>query len=123
MENLSDIAKLLVNNDRFISVVEENMKIIMKDGKVDSYDIPIIMEIVMDCYNNLGKIKVTYDELPDILQEVVKYIFEKYDIVPDDEEEKFEKMINSIITLIMLKPNIKKKCLKLKSILCKKICN
>ena len=123
MENLSDIAKLLVNNDRFISVVEENMKIIMKDGKVDSYDIPLIMEIVMDCYNNLGKVKVTYDELPDILLEVVKYIFEKYDIVPDDEEEKFEKMINSIITLIMLKPNIKKKCLKLKSILCKKIYN
>ena len=74
-ENLSNIAKILVNNPKFLKTIEGNIKFIMKDGKVDAYDIPEIMTIVTECYNNLGKIKVTYEELPNVLREIVDYIF------------------------------------------------
>ena len=121
-KNLSNIAKILVDDPKFIKTVEGNIKYIMKDGKVDAYDIPEIMAIVTECYNNLGRIKVTYEELPEVLKEIVDYIFTKYDIVPDDQEEKFKNMIDTVITLIMLQPKIRKGCLKAKNWLCGK-CN
>ena len=121
-ENLSRIARILINDDKFIKTVEGNIKYIMRDGKVDEYDIPEIMTIVTESYNNLSNIKVTYDELPNILREIIDFIFTKYELVPDEHEEKFKKMIDTVITLIMLKPKIKKGCMKLKNLLCTK-CN
>ena len=75
-ENLSNVARILVDDPKFIKTVEGNIKYIMKDGKVDAYDIPEIMTIVTECYNNLGRIKVTYEELPEILGEIVDYILQ-----------------------------------------------
>jgi hypothetical protein len=121
-ENLSNIAKILVEDDKFFKTIEGNIKYIMKDGKVDAYDIPEIMTIVTECYNNLGRIKVSYEELPDILREIIDFIFEKYQIVPDEQEEKFKNMIDTVIKLIMLQPKIKKGCLKMKNLICGK-CN
>ena len=120
-ENLSNIARILVDDPKFIKTIEGNIKYIMKDGKVDAYDIPEIMTIVTECYNNLGRIKVTYEELPEILREIVDYIFTKYDLVPDEQEEKFKKMIDTVITLIMLQPKIRKGCIKAKNWICGKI--
>ena len=120
-ENLSNVARILVDDPKFIKTVEGNIKYIMKDGKVDAYDIPEIMTIVTECYNNLGRIKVTYEELPEILGEIVDYIFTKYDLVPDEQEEKFKNMINTVIKLIMLQPKIRKGCIKAKNWICGKI--
>ena len=113
--------EFLVDDPKFIKTVEGNIKYIMKDGKVDAYDIPEIMTIVTECYNNLGRIKVTYEELPEILGEIVDYIFTKYDLVPDEQEEKFKNMIDTVITLIMLQPKIRKGCIKAKNWICGKI--
>jgi hypothetical protein len=120
-EKLSNIAKILVNDPNFIKTIEGHLESIMKDGKVDAYDIPKIMAIVTGSYNNLKKNKLTYEELPDVLAEIVDYIFTKHDLVPDDQEEKFKDMINSVTSLIMLQPKVKKGCIKfLNFIMCKK---
>ena len=101
-ENLSNIAQILVDNPKFFKTIEGNIIYIMADGKVDANDIPEIMTIVTECYNNLGNIKVTYEELPELFKEIVDYIFEKYDLIPDEQEEQFKKLIDNAITLIML---------------------
>ena len=120
-EKLSNIAKILVNDPNFIKTIEGHLESIMKDGKVDAYDIPKIMAIVTGCYNNLKKNKLTYEELPDVLAEIVDYIFTKYDLVPDEQEEKFKDMINSVTSLIMIQPKVKKGCIQFKNfIMCKK---
>ncbi len=113
-ENLSNIAQILVDNPKFFKTIEGNIKYIMADGKVDANDIPEIMTIVTECYNNLGNIKVTYEELPELFKEIIDYIFEKYDLIPDEQEEQFKKLIDNAITLIMLQPNIRKGCIKAK---------
>ena len=116
-ENLSNVVKLLVENDKFLKTVEGQIKYIMADGKVDASDIPEIMTIVTECYNNLGNVKVTYEELPEILEELVDFIFTKYELVPDEEEEKFRRLISQAIKLIMLQPKIRKGCIKFKNFL------
>ena len=119
-ENLSNIAKILIEDQKFIKTIEGNIKYIMADGKIDAYDIPEIMTIVTECYNNLGSIKVTYEELPEILREIIDFLFDKYNLVPEEHEEKFKKMIDTVITLIMLQPKIKKGCIKLGNLICGK---
>lgn len=117
-DNLSNVAKILIKNPKFIKTVEGNIKFIMKDGKVDIHDIPEIISIVTESYNNISKIKLTYEQLPEILSEIIDFIFTKYDVIPDDQEEKFKKMIDMVIKLVMLQPKVKKGCMKVKNFLC-----
>lgn len=113
---LSDISQLIVSNKDFINNVENQIKEILKDGRVDTQDIPEIMFVVTECYNNIKNVKVTYEMLPEILEEIVDFILEKHCVIPDDQEEELKKMINMGIKLIMIKPQVKKCCLKLLNI-------
>ena len=99
----------LIDDPKFIKGVEDNIKEIMKDGKVTVGDIPEIVAIVTDCYNNMSKVNLTYEELPKVLSEIAKYVVDHYNLIPDEEEEEqFLKMIDTGIKLIMLQPKIKK---------------
>lgn len=121
-DNISEIAQVLIKDKDFNEMLERQIKEIMKDGKVNAYDIPEIIMIITECYNNVGRVKLTYEQLPDILNDIVTYIFNKFNLMPDEEEEQFRKMINMAIRLVMLKPVVKKYCLKIASKLncCKK---
>ena len=55
-----------------------------------------------------AKFNLTYNELPEVLIEVVNYIIETYDLIPDEEEEQFKRMIDTAVKLIMLQPKVKK---------------
>jgi hypothetical protein len=115
MENLSNITQILLDDPKFVRILEGQIKFIMKDGKIDISDIPEIIEIITDTYNNLSKIKVTYEELPEIFNEIIEYIINKFNIIPDDQEDDFRKIVAMAIKLIMIKPNVKKgymNCLK-----------
>ena len=82
----------------------------MKDG-VNSNDIPEFVFIITELYNLTG-LKVEYDQLPNVITEVVEYLLEKYNLVPEEEVEQFTRMINMAIKLVIMKPKIKKSILK-----------
>jgi hypothetical protein len=109
-ENMSNISKILVNDDLFLKKIDDHVQNIMKDDKIDMKDIPEIMMLVTECYNNLNNIKVTYEELPSLFEEIIDFILDKYNLVNQDNEEELKSMIGVAIKLIMLKPTIKKKC-------------
>lgn len=110
---VSKFLQSLIEDKELLDNIEDSLKDIMKDGKVTSSDIPDIFNIVISCTDNLGKFNLTYDELPEILEELVNYILNHFNLIPDEEEEDFQKMINTAIKLVMLQPKIKKGCLKL----------
>ena len=85
----------------------------MQDGKVDTTDIPDIVLLVIECSNNLGSFNLTYNELPEVLEEFINYLLERFDVIPDDQEESFKRMVSMIVKLVMLKPKVKKACLSL----------
>jgi|TARA_Y100000389_G_C17154215_1_gene361077 hypothetical protein len=125
---VSTFVKALIDDEKFIKSIEDNIKEIIKDGKVTAGDIPEIVAIVTGCYNNMSKFNLTYEELPEVLVQIVNYIIETYNLIPDDEEEEFKRMIDTAVKLIMLQPKIKKGVIfvwkKIKSVLtcscCKK---
>ena len=109
---VSTFLQALIDDKKLLENIKAGMKDIMKDGKVSASDIPEIFNIVIECSENLSKFNLSYNELPDVLNEFINYILVHYDLIPKEEEESFEKMINSAIKLIMLKPKIKSKCLR-----------
>jgi|SaaInlStandDraft_6_1057023.scaffolds.fasta_scaffold00062_44 division protein CdvB (Snf7/Vps24/ESCRT-III family) len=111
-DNLSIWAKKLVENDHFIDTIDKQIKQIMKDGHIDSSDIPEVILLLTETYNNIGNVKIEYDELQDVIKEVVNYILNKYNLIPEDQIEQFTKIINMVIKLVIIKPNVKKGCLK-----------
>ena len=116
-DKLSVWAKMLIDNDEFIDSMEKQIRNIMKDGRIDSNDIPEFILIITELYN-LTELKVKYDELPNVINEVVQYLLNKYNLVPEEETEQFAKMINMAIKLVIMKPKVKKSILK-KLLFCK----
>ena len=109
---VSTFLQALIEDKELLNNIESSLQDIMKDGKVSASDIPDIFNIVIECTENLGKFNLTYNELPEILDELINYILNHFDLIPEDEKDDFQKMINTAIKLVMLQPKIKKGCLK-----------
>lgn len=110
---VSKFLQTLIEDKEVLDNIENSLKEIMEDGKVTSSDIPDLFNIVIECTDNLGKFNLTYNQLPEFLEELVNYILDHFNLIPDDEEEDIKKMINTAIKLVMLKPKVKKGLLKL----------
>jgi hypothetical protein len=78
---------------------------VMKDGKINKNDIPHIMVIIVKCTNNLQSLNLTYNELFEILEEVILFILNHFKVVSDLNEIK--PMIHSCVELVMLQPKVK----------------
>jgi hypothetical protein len=119
---LSVTATKILHDPHLRNTITNGIQSIMKDGKIDSSDIPDIMLILMECTNNLEKINLTYNQLVEVLEEVILFILEEQNVIPDDKKENIYKMIRTSIKLVLLQPKLKS-CLsgvwtKLKNILC-----
>ena len=112
-ELLSDTLKIIIDDKNFIDEIEKQINNVAKDGKVDANDIPQIMVIVTECYNNINNFHVSYEEIPDLLTELLEYILNKNELIREEDRDAFTLMIENAIKLIMFQPNIKKKCIKL----------
>ena len=106
------MAGLIVNDPKFLAEVKESIKNIVKDDKIDTSDIPEIVHIVTLGYNRIGKHKVTYEQLSELLTTIANMILDKYDLVPDELREPFDKALQSSITLVLTVPKLKKCCIK-----------
>ena len=100
-----------------IEEVEENGKYsklsidnIMRDGKIDKYDIPEILFLITDIMNNSSVIntKLTPENLASLIKEIYKIIEKQYNLVPDESQKAgFDRLIDSCIKLILFQPKLK----------------
>jgi hypothetical protein len=93
----------------FLKRIDASVKIIMKDGKIDMYDIP---ELVMLITQISASKKTTADELATTLNELFTYIMDHYNLFPDNEAEKagFKKLFDASVRLVLFQPKIKEMC-------------
>jgi hypothetical protein len=82
---------------------------IMRDGKIDCYDIPEILFIITDIMNNsVVNTKLTAENLASLIKELYKFIEKQYNLVPDENQKAgFERLIDSSIKLILFQPKVK----------------
>jgi len=110
-ELVDNCVDLLVKDPEFNKNLDSYISTIMKDGKIDFSDVPELVQLITECYNNFSQFKLSYNELPEFIQKVTKYILDNKNVLPQDKKEEFEKMINVAIKLVMTQPKVKS-CIK-----------
>jgi hypothetical protein len=87
--------------------IDQSIKEIMKDGKIDEYDIP---EIILMITEIITEKKLSSEDWDDQLSGLYDYIMEHYKLSPTDEKQKqnFRRLFDLSVRLAQIQPNIKK---------------
>ena len=95
-------------NEEFIKKIDMSIKNIMRDGKVDKYDIPEFVLLFTTLLTSNFKIKEA--NLHQELNKLFDYIMNKYKLLPNDDiqKENFKLLFEMSIKLVLYKPQIKK---------------
>ena len=97
----NEMIKLIIDDPIFITKVENSIKSIVKDNKVEQSDIPEFVFLIMEAYNSLPKAKLTKEEIPEFISCVYNYF------IPEEERAKHESLIASSIKLVLMNPQLK----------------
>jgi hypothetical protein len=102
----------LTSNVNFLSKIDTTVKSIMKDGKIDQYDIPEILLLITDLIVTSEEKKVTQEQLEKSINCLYQYIMTHYNLFPEDETQRdsFKKLFEVSVKLIMVQPKVKKGC-------------
>ena len=99
-------------NVTFLTKIDTTVKNIMKDGKINEFDIPEILILITELVTTSEQKKMTLLHLEESIKELYTYIMEHYKLFPDNGEQKesFKRLFDMSVKLIMFQPNIKKTC-------------
>ena len=105
-ELIKIVTNKLIDDMDFMRSIENKLKEITKDGKINKNDIPHIMVIIVKCTNNLKSFNLSYNELFEILEEVVLFLLNHFKVISESELNDIKPMIHSCVELTMLQPNV-----------------
>ena len=102
-------------------VIDESIQKMMKDGKIDSSDIPELVLLITRLSAMDSVIPGSTEDLGKRIDEMYIFLMNKYDLLPKDAGERaiFDKLFESSVKLVLYQPVIKSKCDKIWSGLCK----
>ncbi len=103
---ISKIVAELTNDPKFLARVDESVKKMLADGKLDSTDIPEIVYLIMDAYNTLGSVRVSKEDLGSFVKLIFTFLVEKYKLLPLDKLPEYESMLMSSVKLVLLTPQV-----------------
>lgn len=106
--NVQDVFNLLSADPKFITRLESSINNIMKDGKIDQNDVPELIFIITDAYNEMSRFRLTYDDLPKLIKMVYSFMVEKLNLIPEDKRPDFERLVDSALRLVMIQPIVNK---------------
>jgi len=108
-----DIFSLLTQDSEFFKNICKNLEEIVKDGKIDTYDIPLIIKIVTDIlnqdYKKLKNIEVTIKHISLVIKIIIMVLLGMKVIKTDSFDEKtIFSLIDSSLLLLETTVSIKK---------------
>ena len=106
-KNLHTMIALILDDPLFIDKVGQSIKNILNDGRVDESDIPEFIFLIMEAYNSLPEARLSKEEMPVFISCIFNYLVEKYNLIPLEQRDKYEKMVVSSIKLVLMMPQFK----------------
>jgi hypothetical protein len=103
---VSKIVGELTNDPKFLARVDESVKKMLADGKLDSTDIPEIVYLIMDAYNTIGSVTVSKEDLGIFVKLIFTFLVDKYKLLPSDKLPEYESMLMSSVKLVLLTPHV-----------------
>jgi hypothetical protein len=110
MSSLMNVFRSLTADEAFLTRVDTSVTAIMKDGKIDQYDIPDLVFLITDVIaTNTSNFNLTPDSLEALLVLLYNFIVNKYNLIPTDgNREGFKRLFESSIRLALLQPIVDK---------------
>ena len=102
--SVQDVFNILSADPKFIYRLETSINNIMKDGKVDQYDVPEIVFIITDAYNQMSSLRLSSEDLPKLFKMIYSFIIDKLNLIPEDKKPEFERLVDSALKLVMMQP-------------------
>jgi len=112
-------------DDETSKCITRSIDNIMRDGKIDQYDVPEIIFLIAGVIDNSDAIsaKLTPENVASLIKELYKFIEKQYNLAPDESQRAgFERLVDSSIKLTLFQPQIKsglKNCLSKMGACCK----
>jgi hypothetical protein len=105
----------LTKNVSFLQKIDTTVKNIMKDGKIDQFDIPEIMLLIADLITTSENAKVTSEQLVNSINTLYEYIMTHYKLFPEDptQKESFDRLFKTCVKLIIFQPKVTQSCKKI----------
>jgi hypothetical protein len=102
----------LTKNVNFLEQIDTTVKSIMKDGKIDQFDIPEIMLLITELITTSEKQKFTIKQLENSIATLYDYIITHYKLLPEDpaQKESFQRVFDMCVKLIIFQPKVNKSC-------------
>jgi hypothetical protein len=102
----------LTKNVNFLEQIDTTVKSIMKDGKIDQFDIPEIMLLITELITTSEKQKFTIEQLENSIATLYEYIMAHYKLLPEDpvQKESFQRVFDMCVKLIIFQPKVNKSC-------------
>jgi hypothetical protein len=97
--------------------IDTSVKEIMKDGKIDKHDIPVLVLLMTDIVlTPNASVKLSDDQIMTKMDQMYDYIMTQYKLYPANEVDKtaFKQLFDISVELVLFQPNLKalkKKCL------------
>ena len=105
-KNLEALFKVITTDSGFLTRVKESVDKIMKDGKVDQYDIPEIVFVISETVNSRPSFKISKELLPPLIKMLYNFIVDTHKLVPEEKKAEIERMVDSSLRLLMLQPMV-----------------
>lgn len=96
--------KVITTDSDFLKRVKDSVDKIMKDGKVDQYDVPEIVFVISETVNSRPSFQITKELLPVLIKMLYNFIVDTYKLVPEEKKAEIERLVDSSIRLLMLQP-------------------
>ncbi len=107
-DRVCEVFQLLCDDSDFIARLETSIANIMKDNKVDQYDVPEFIFIITDALATVP-FKVNSKDLPVLIKLLYNFMVDKLNLIPQDKRSDFERLVDSALKLLMLQPVVSSK--------------
>ena len=103
---MEEIFLTITTDKENVGKIKKSVDSILKDGKIDQYDVPDIVFLVTDLLNSLSTLHVTPEEVPVLIKKICSFVLNTYGGVPEDKKPEFERLLDSSLRLVMLQPKV-----------------
>jgi hypothetical protein len=98
---MEEAIKEIINNTTFIENLKKSIDTILKDSKVDQYDVPEIIFLINESIKIVKNYKTLDQE--QLIKNILQVILDKFELsINPEDKDSFDKLVNSSIKLLLM---------------------
>lgn len=102
-----EIVNQLIEDPRFVQEIKLGINDILADGKIDAVDIPTFVMVLTIAMEHVGELKIKQENIPEVLVLVTNKIVDKFNLMPEEKRDEFERGLKASLKLLFFHPRIK----------------